>query len=72
MKTILQNYLGNCVRRAILREKPRVIAVAGSVGKSSTKEAVAIAGDAYRKDTPVLVSPKITTMKLEFRSPCFV
>ena len=58
MKTILQNYLGNCVRRAILREKPRVIAVAGSVGKSSTKEAVAIAGDAYRKDTPVLVSPK--------------
>ncbi len=58
MKTMLQSYLGYCARRAIQREKPRVIVVVGSVGKSSTKEAIAIAGDAYRKDTPVLVSPK--------------
>ena len=58
MLKLLQNYLAACVRRAVARERPKVIAVAGSVGKSSTKEAVAVAGAAYVEGARVLVSPK--------------
>ncbi|MBI4138900.1 UDP-N-acetylmuramoyl-tripeptide--D-alanyl-D-alanine ligase [Candidatus Uhrbacteria bacterium] len=58
MKKLLQRFLGTCARAAILRERPRVVAVAGSVGKSSTKEAIAVAGGAYDPTSRALVSPK--------------
>ncbi len=41
MKLFIQKYLAACARKVIAREKPAVIAVTGSVGKSSTKEAIA-------------------------------
>ena len=41
MKKLVQNYLAYCARKVIMREKPAVIAITGSVGKSSTKEAIA-------------------------------
>ncbi|MFH1973333.1 MAG: UDP-N-acetylmuramoyl-tripeptide--D-alanyl-D-alanine ligase [Patescibacteria group bacterium] len=43
MQEILLRFLTWCVRRAIRRERPQIVAVAGSVGKSSTKLAVGIA-----------------------------
>lgn len=58
MKTALQHYLGACVRRAIRREKPRIKVVAGSVGKSSTKEAVGVALGAYENGSGIRVSAK--------------
>ncbi|MBU1033107.1 MAG: UDP-N-acetylmuramoyl-tripeptide--D-alanyl-D-alanine ligase [Patescibacteria group bacterium] len=58
MKKFLQKYLGACARRAILREKTRVIAVAGSVGKTSTKHAIGIALGAYETGSRVRVSSK--------------
>ena len=58
MRKVLESYLGQCVRRAIRRERPRVIAIAGSVGKSSTKTAIGIALGADDPTLRVLVSPK--------------
>jgi UDP-N-acetylmuramoyl-tripeptide--D-alanyl-D-alanine ligase len=50
MKDRLYSYLGSCAAAAIRRERPRIIAVAGSVGKSSTKEAIAVAKGAGGKE----------------------
>lgn len=36
-----QAYLGSCVRATLQRERPFIVAVTGSVGKSSTKQALA-------------------------------
>ncbi len=43
MRKILERYLGWCTRKAILRDKPIVVAIGGSVGKTSAREAVEIA-----------------------------
>jgi UDP-N-acetylmuramoyl-tripeptide--D-alanyl-D-alanine ligase len=58
MKDRLFRYLGACAHAAIQREHPRVIAIAGSVGKSSTKEAVAAALGAGEAGTSVRASAK--------------
>lgn len=58
MKEMLQKYLASCARKAIEREKPRIIAVAGSVGKSSTKNAIGIALGAGEPGSDVRVSAK--------------
>ncbi len=43
MKKVLQTYLGYCVRKAIMRDKPQVIAIGGSVGKTSARHAISLA-----------------------------
>jgi len=58
MNPLIQDYFAWCARRAILREKPHVIAVAGSVGKSSTKEAVGTALGAHEEGFDVRVASK--------------
>lgn len=40
-KSIITKYLEACARRVISREHPRIVGITGSVGKTSTKEAVA-------------------------------
>lgn len=42
MKLILQKILKILARRILKRHKPRIVGITGSVGKSSTKEAVAL------------------------------
>jgi UDP-N-acetylmuramoyl-tripeptide--D-alanyl-D-alanine ligase len=54
----LESYLASCVSRAIRREKPLVVAVAGSVGKSSTKTAVGIALGALEAGSGVVMTEK--------------
>ena len=51
-------YLGWCAARVVRREKPRVIAIAGSVGKTSTKEAIAVALGAHEPGSNVTVAPE--------------
>lgn len=58
MKDALYSYLGVCAAAAIRRERPRIIAVAGSVGKSSTKEAIATAFGAGEPESRVRASAK--------------
>jgi len=43
IKKLIQGVLAASARRAINRDKPTVVAITGSLGKSSTKEAVAVA-----------------------------
>ena len=43
MQKIIEIILGWCVRRAILRDGPMVVAIAGSVGKTSTRNAISVA-----------------------------
>jgi len=43
MQKALEKFLGRCVRRTIQRDRPTVVAIVGSVGKSSTRYAVAMA-----------------------------
>lgn len=58
MKKLLQDFLSACARRAIEREKPRVIAVAGSVGKTSTKHAIGIVLGASEPGSNIRVAAK--------------
>lgn len=58
MKSQLEAYLAACARRAVVRERPRIIAVAGSVGKSSTKHAIGTALGAGEAGSDVRVSAK--------------
>ena len=58
MSNLVIRYLGWCARRAIDREKPRVIAIAGSVGKTTTKVAIASALGADEPGSDVLVAPE--------------
>lgn len=58
LKCILEHFLGTCVRVALARERPLVIGVAGSVGKSSTKEAIGIALGAQEAGSRVVASTK--------------
>jgi len=43
MPTSLERYLGWCVRRTVARDKPKVVAIAGSVGKTSVRNALSLA-----------------------------
>jgi len=58
LQHLLETYLGRCVERAFLREKPVVIGVAGSVGKSSTKTAIGVALCAGEKGSGVVMTAK--------------
>lgn len=49
----IQRFLASAARRAIKREKPTVVAITGSVGKSSAKEAIAVALGAREPGTDV-------------------
>lgn len=42
----LQRYIENCAAKAIRREKPIIIAITGTVGKSATKNAIGVVLDA--------------------------
>ena len=42
MRKILQNTLALLAHLTLLRYKPKIIAITGSVGKTSTKEAIAL------------------------------
>lgn len=42
MQKTLEKFLGRCVHRTILRDKPTVVAIAGSVGKSSARNALTL------------------------------
>lgn len=55
---MLEKILALCVKRAIRREKPLVVGIAGSVGKTSTKDAVGIALGAKEKGSGVVMSEK--------------
>lgn len=56
-KTSLEQWLGRQARRVIARHQPLVITVSGSVGKSSTKQAIAAVLN-EKNDTSVRVSRK--------------
>ncbi len=43
MRKQLEKYLGACVKRTLGRDKPRVLAIAGSVGKTSARYALSVA-----------------------------
>ena len=58
LQRFFERFLAWCVRRSFRRERPRVIGVAGSVGKSSTKAAIGIALGAHEKGSRVAVSQK--------------
>lgn len=55
---LIQRFLAASARRAIRRERPTIIAVTGSVGKSSTKEAIGVALGAREPGTDVRASLK--------------
>jgi UDP-N-acetylmuramoyl-tripeptide--D-alanyl-D-alanine ligase len=42
MQKTLEQFLGRCVHRTILRDKPTVVAICGSVGKSSARYALTL------------------------------
>lgn len=47
----LERYLGACAKKAILRDKPVIVAIGGSVGKTSARQALSLALEAsLRKD----------------------
>ena len=58
MSRLVIQYLGWCARRAVHRDKPRVIVIAGSVGKTSTKEAIAVALGVHEPGSDVCVAPE--------------
>ena len=53
-----ERFLGTCVSRSFQRERPLVIGVAGSVGKTSTKTAIGIALGAHEAGTGVVMTEK--------------
>lgn len=53
-----ERYLGRCVAAAVHREQPMIIAVAGSVGKSSTKQAIGIAMGSEESGSGVVATKK--------------
>lgn len=55
---LVQRFLASAARRAIRREKPTIVAITGSVGKSSTKEAIAVALGARESGSDVRASLK--------------
>jgi UDP-N-acetylmuramoyl-tripeptide--D-alanyl-D-alanine ligase len=58
MQKSLEKFLGNCARRAILRDKPNVVAIVGSVGKSSARYAITLALSGRFSPEEIRVSKK--------------
>lgn len=58
LQKAFEKYLAWCVKTALKREKPMVIGVAGSVGKTSTRAAVGIALGANEPGSKVAMSDK--------------
>ena len=58
MKKIVEAILGWCTKRAILRDKPTVVAIAGSVGKTSTRNALTLALASWLKPEELRTSLK--------------
>ncbi|MDQ7814823.1 MAG: UDP-N-acetylmuramoyl-tripeptide--D-alanyl-D-alanine ligase [Patescibacteria group bacterium] len=58
MQKTLEKILAMCVKRAVRREKPLIVGIAGSVGKTSTKDAVGIALGAKEKHSGTVMSEK--------------
>lgn len=54
----LEAYLAEATRRTLAQERPTIVAMTGSVGKSSTRQAVAAFLGAGRKDSGVRASAK--------------
>ncbi len=54
----VQRFLATAARRVVRREKPMIVAITGSVGKSSVKEAIGVALGAREAGSTVRVSPK--------------
>jgi UDP-N-acetylmuramoyl-tripeptide--D-alanyl-D-alanine ligase len=49
MKSLIQNIIGQLTKKILSRYQPRIIAITGSVGKTSTKNAVAaVLGERYQ------------------------
>jgi len=42
MKTLIQHHLKNQARKIIARQQPKIVAITGSVGKTSTRDAIAV------------------------------
>ena len=55
LSSVLQRWLGKRAARVIARERPLVIAVTGSVGKSTTKQAIGAILMAENPDRPIRV-----------------
>ncbi len=55
---LLEDWLGSCAARTIRREQPTIIAITGSVGKSSTRNAIGYALSAQDPNERVRVSYK--------------
>lgn len=49
MKKVLEAYLGWCVKKAIKRDKPTVVAIGGSVGKTTTRSVISVVMSALFK-----------------------
>jgi UDP-N-acetylmuramoyl-tripeptide--D-alanyl-D-alanine ligase len=58
IKRLMIRILAAAARRAIRREKPVIVAITGSLGKSSTKEAIAVAMGAHEPGSSVRASRK--------------
>lgn len=58
LQNTLERYLGRCVAATLHREQPTIIAVAGSVGKSSTKQATGIALGSEEMGSGVVATKK--------------
>jgi UDP-N-acetylmuramoyl-tripeptide--D-alanyl-D-alanine ligase len=58
IKRLIISFLALCARRAVRRDKPTVVAITGSFGKSSVKEAVATAMGAREPGSDVRCSLK--------------
>lgn len=55
---LIQRFLAAASRRAIRREHPTIVAITGSVGKSSVKEAIGVALGAHESGSDVRMSLK--------------
>ncbi len=58
LQRILQVWLAEATRRTLVRERPTIVAMTGSVGKSSTRQAIAAFLGADRKEMAVRASAK--------------
>lgn len=58
IKRLIISFLATSARRAVRREKPAIIAITGSYGKSSAKEAIAIAVGAREPGSVIRASLK--------------
>ncbi len=58
MKKVLEAYLGWCVKTAIKRDKPTMVAIGGSVGKTTTRSVISVVMSALFKPEEYRTSVK--------------